>query len=393
MIKIIGISSVLLALVACGGGDDTSSEDSTTSQNEGTKITLDISGITDGEKVKLWVFEDGEEKSIDSAYAKGGQIVVRTVTKELREYVLDIGEDHKMVYLFADESAEDITINGDYEDIGTNYNVTGDQNSVDYHDYWMFLQPMLNEEELVNKKLGLVAVSDEAALTKLQGQLDSMSLIQRQYAIDYIDQKPSSPVSWIMLQEFYPPAGIKEFDSTDLDYFEKVANAMEEKYPYSEYPGYVRESIANTQAQLAKLGEGLNDAAPDLAYENPDGKVMKLSDLRGKVVLLDFWASWCGPCRQENPNVVRTYEKYKDKGFTVFSVSLDKDINAWKAAIKADNLSWPNHVSDLKGWQSEAAAIYKVNSIPATFLLDQNGVVIAKNLRGSMLEQKLLEVL
>jgi thiol-disulfide isomerase/thioredoxin len=391
MIKLIGISSVLLALVACGSGEETSSEAAT--ENQGTKITLDISGMTDGEKVKLWVFEDGEEKAIDSANVQGGQIVLKTVTKELREYVLDIGEKHQMVYLFADESAEDIAISGDYKDIGTNYTISGDQNSIDYHDYWMFLKPMLSEEELVTKKLGLVAASDEQALTKLQAELDSMSQIQREYAIDYIDEKPSSPVSWIMLQEFYPPAGIEQFDSSDLGYFEKVAIAMEEKYPYSEYPGYVRESITNTQAQLSKLGEGLNDAAPDLAYENPEGKIMKLSDLRGKVVLLDFWASWCGPCRKENPNVVRTYEKYKDKGFTVFSVSLDNDMNAWKAAIKADNLSWPNHVSDLKGWQSEAAAIYKVNSIPATFLLDQNGVVIAKNLRGSSLEQKLLEVL
>ncbi len=391
MIKIIGISSVLLALVACGSGEETSSEAVT--ENQGTKITLDISGMTDGEKVKLWVFEDGEEKAIDSANVQGGQIAVKTVTKELREYVLDIGEKHQMVYLFADETAEDIAISGDYKDIGSNYTISGDQNSIDYHDYWMFLQPMLSEEELVTKKLGLVAASDEQALTKLQAELDSMSQIQREYAIDYIDEKPSSPVSWIMLQEFYPPAGIEQFDSSDLGYFEKVAIAMEEKYPYSEYPGYVRESITNTQAQLSKLGEGLNDAAPDLAYENPEGKIMKLSDLRGKVVLLDFWASWCGPCRKENPNVVRTYEKYKDKGFTVFSVSLDNDMNAWKAAIKADNLSWSNHVSDLKGWQSEAAAIYKVNSIPATFLLDQNGVVIAKNLRGSSLEQKLLEVL
>ena len=95
----------------------------------------------------------------------------------------------------------------------------------------------------------------------------------------------------------------------------------------------------------------------------------------------------------ENPNVVKTYNKYKDKGFTIYSVSLDQDLNKWKQAIKADNLSWPNHVSDLKGWQSEAAAKYKVNSIPATFLLDKDGKIIDQNLRGAQLEQKLQEIL
>jgi thiol-disulfide isomerase/thioredoxin len=124
-----------------------------------------------------------------------------------------------------------------------------------------------------------------------------------------------------------------------------------------------------------------------------NGKAIALSSLQGKVVLVDFWASWCMPCRQENPNVVRMYEKYKDKGFTVYSVSLDESKDAWVKAIKDDNLSWPNHVSDLKGWQSSAAALYGVSSIPATFLLDKEGNIIAQNLRGAELEQKLQEIL
>ena len=133
--------------------------------------------------------------------------------------------------------------------------------------------------------------------------------------------------------------------------------------------------------------------APELALPNTDGEVIALSSLRGKVVLIDFWASWCGPCRMENPNVVRTYNKYKDKGFTIYSVSLDQDKNAWIKAIEADNLSWPNHVSDLKGWQSAAAAKYNVNSIPATFLIDGEGRIIDQNLRGPALEQKLQQIL
>ena len=132
---------------------------------------------------------------------------------------------------------------------------------------------------------------------------------------------------------------------------------------------------------------------PDISLSNPEGKLMKLSDLRGKVVLIDFWASWCGPCRRENPNVVKAYQKYNPKGFEIFSVSLDKDKNAWINAIKADNLIWKNHVSDLGGWQSSVCPLYRVNSIPFTVLLDKEGKVLAKNLRGQALEQKLEEVL
>jgi peroxiredoxin len=133
--------------------------------------------------------------------------------------------------------------------------------------------------------------------------------------------------------------------------------------------------------------------APDLAFPNPDGKILKLSDLRGKVVLLDFWAAWCRPCRMENPHVVKEYHLYKDKGFDVYSVSLDRDKASWLKAIQDDGLVWSNHVSDLKHWASEAAAIYGVSSIPATFLIGKDGRIIAKNLRGDALSNALKQLL
>ena len=167
--------------------------------------------------------------------------------------------------------------------------------------------------------------------------------------------------------------------------YQEVRDKLIDTYPENEF-------VRHVDQKLRSLGVVAGMEAPDIALPDTAGVTRRLSDLRGKVVLIDFWASWCGPCRMENPNVVRVYNKYHDMGFEIFSVSLDKDRDRWVAAILKDGLVWPNHVSDLKYWSSEAGKLYGISSIPATVLVDRDGKVLARNLRGAQLEQKLQEI-
>jgi thiol-disulfide isomerase/thioredoxin len=158
-------------------------------------------------------------------------------------------------------------------------------------------------------------------------------------------------------------------------------------------PAQTREApVEYKTTSPAAIGLEIGNQAPDLAYKSPDGKTITLSSLRGKIVLVDFWASWCMPCRVENPNLVKVYQQYKDKvfsqgnGFTVYSVSLDTKHKNWVDAIEHDGLDWTFHVSDLKGWQSGAVAMYQITSIPSNYLLNAEGIIIDKNLRAEALE-------
>lgn len=171
-----------------------------------------------------------------------------------------------------------------------------------------------------------------------------------------------------------------------FDVYIKAADKFKKEWPDYKYG---KDFVAYVdKMKVTAVGQ----VAPEIELPNPEGQVVKLSSLRGKYVLIDFWAKWCGPCRRENPNVVLAYNKFKDKGFEVFGVSLDRNKEDWLQAIAEDGLTW-THVSDLKYFESKAATDYNISAIPFSILLDKEGQIIAKNLRGAALDKKLEEVM
>ena len=180
--------------------------------------------------------------------------------------------------------------------------------------------------------------------------------------------------------------GLQMIDANEnLAFSDSIATALQASIPESFHVQQLVSQVS-TKKRLA-----IGNEAPEISLETPAGEMVSLSSLRGKYVLLDFWAAWCRPCRAENPNLVRAYSKYSGQNFEILQVSLDKTRDKWVQAIEQDGLPWL-HISDLKFWRSEAAIDYQVNAIPASFLIDPEGKIIAKNLRGVQLEAKLKEI-
>ncbi|MFB6307576.1 MAG: TlpA family protein disulfide reductase, partial [Flavobacteriales bacterium] len=240
-----------------------------------------------------------------------------------------------------------------------------------------------------NSKLVRNFMQDRKMLQKLQKQ-------KTQVTKRFIENHSNSPASLTALSILRKPAA-------HVNTYQKVYKNLKDKLGHSQHMNFLEAKIdkfkkkraeKRKNKKLRKMARNkikVGKKAPDIKMKTPSGDELALSSIKDKVVLIDFWASWCGPCRKANPHVVKLYNKYKDKGFEIFGVSLDKNKRKWVQAIKQDGLKW-KHVSDLKGWQSKAAAKYGVSSIPYTVLIDKEGKIIAKKLRGKDLEKKLEEI-
>ncbi|MEQ8909163.1 MAG: TlpA disulfide reductase family protein [Vicingaceae bacterium] len=260
--------------------------------------------------------------------------------------------------------------------------VTGTKNAERMAEFNAFLQDLNTQQQQLNREFQQYANSPnkDSIIASFRKRFEEMEAQKAQKVKSLIDEDAGLFAN-IALMEQLPTSG-----QENIAYYKKVDEALAAQYSNS--PFY--QSFNQRMQEAMRFAPGTD--VPEINLPNPDGELVPLSSLRGKVVLIDFWASWCKPCRRENPNVVAAYEKYKDKGFTVYGVSLDRTKEAWVNAIQQDNLNW-TQVSDLKFWKSEAAQAYGVRSIPFALLIDEEGKVIGKNLRGPALHNKLEEVL
>ncbi len=293
-------------------------------------------------------------------------------------YVLRAGSSHINLII---TNSDTIKVFGDGRDLLRNVNIVGNDDSQHLLEFLRMQADINTLRDSIQMELN----KNPMAQNDLN-QIYQSRYKQFEYFRDrFMQQFPNSPALIGPMQTFDPE---KEFDR-----YNACAEQIIAAVPNGQVAQSLRQSVAAYRQKAAAaqlLAPG--SLAPELEGSSPDGTVYKLSDLKGKVILIDFWASWCGPCRKENPNVVALYDKYKDKGFTVFSVSLDADKNAWMRAIETDKLIWPYHISELKRWDGVLSRSYGVNSIPFTVLIDAEGKVIEKNLRGPMLENKLRQI-
>jgi peroxiredoxin len=249
-----------------------------------------------------------------------------------------------------------------------------------YRSFWAENNPMTFDATKTDFKSAIIKGSKTEDLSfSLYQKVDSLSYGESlKIEKEFVKQHPNSIISASILSVYATTWGIEDTRELYEQFSAENKNSM-----------YGKE-IAN----YIELFKNPKIGAPfvDVAMQDPSGTVQKLSDLRGKTILLEFWASWCGPCREENPNLVKTYEAFHSKGFEIYAVSLDQDKNSWMKAIQKDGLPW-KHVSDLKGSQNKASLTYGISGIPDNFLISETGEIIARNLRGDKLDEKLAEIL
>lgn len=330
--------------------------------------------------ITIQELKDGGKGWQDTIQLKGDYTFVKKVKLTEPGYFRLNFYNKQMLNLILDRS--DIEVNVDGNSQQGFAQITGSP-EIDLIEHVQELQARVNSDPAV------ASLNEEYTAAAQRRDEKTMHAVQMKY-MQHVKQF-NDQIATLMVEKSPSVAVINLLQQNTLDrdqYFDtylKVAEKLRKEWPnYS-----LAEDFVDYVDKMKLLAVG--QPAPEIALPNPDGKVIPLSSMKGQYVLVDFWAKWCGPCRQENPNVVAAYQKYKDKGFTVYGVSLDRNRADWLQAIEQDKLTW-THVSDLKYWQSEAAKTYNITGIPFSLLLDPNGIIIAKNLRGAALHQKLAEI-
>ncbi|MCA0429257.1 MAG: AhpC/TSA family protein [Bacteroidetes bacterium] len=283
------------------------------------------------------------------------------------------------------DSMDKVSITGSVKDLGNTYKVTGSEETKIFLEYNEFSKKRDKKLDSLNQVF--YALAEGKQYTEMQR--DSLSkTFEEPYT--QIMAGFNEELSKKILTHKDKYSSIMAIQGMEPDKFADLYKALDEglqkKYADDKNVKMFHEIVTKM------LASALGQSAAEISLPNPDGKIISLSQFKGKYVLIDFWASWCGPCRKEMPNVVAAYAKFKDKGFEIFGVSLDQSKDKWIEAIAKDGITWPQ-VSDLKFWDSEPAKQYGVQSIPYTVLIDKEGKIIAKNLRGDELEKKLAEIL
>lgn len=386
-ITLIFVFAVLFA--ACG-----------TTQQEGFVLKGKLENIEAGQIITLNLLTETNIETFDSTkISENGEFQFSGKVSNKEFFMLKI-DNTNYIYLIID-SLDNITVNGNAQNLLMTYTVEGSHESQLLKE--LNLHNANTRKEVDGLRNSFNAQKDKVSnLDSLKQSIDSVFQIihneERRYLISFIEQNDTSLASYMALyQQIVPRTPIIDpRNPVDFELFKKVDETLINKMPSSQHVKSLHAQVLEMKRvqEIESLGSNhlqIGAEAMEIAEPTPQGDTITLSSLRGKYVLLDFWASWCKPCRMENPNLVENYKKYHEKGFEIYQVSLDKDKASWTAAIKQDGLNW-THVSDLAYWQCKSAQLYKVQGIPANFLLDPEGKIIAKDLRGAALGAKLAEI-
>lgn len=354
---------ILLSVFSCGKKDDKGGS---------------IQGIlSNGQEIKVYLQSISEqgEKILDSAMTDAdGNFEMSNPVKELDYYIVRT-EAGNPVFLIL-KGGETINITGDAKNLDLTYDVSGSDDSKLIQNLRHFEK---NLGDSLNKTFAEFRLNNPANADSLGRILQIHYTNTMQNFCEKLVRENMNSIASLSATKYLD-------QNKSIELLIALGQSLNKSWPDNKYVKDYQGLIA----ELSKLPVG--STAPEITLPAPDGKPASLSALRGKVVLVDFWASWCGPCRKENPFIVSVYQKYKSKGFEIFGVSLDDNAEAWKEAIKKDGLSW-QQVSELKKWDTGAAKEYGVDAIPFSVLLDKEGKIIGKGLRGEELENKIREAL